>query len=366
MSEIITVRDSDTVAAEINTIKETARQVMIASAIMIGGKLAEAKSMVPHGEWGKWLEEKVDYSQSTADNLMKLHREYGQGQASLFDNWTNSEAFAKMSYTQHLAMMALPFESRLAFAEEHHADQMSTRELDRAVRDELDKLKAQLSDTEEQMAATQTELADAVEDRDRAEQSAKDASLEAMSYLAEKKKAEDAAAKAEQEKIRAEKSEKAALSLVDKLKAQLAEAESQRKAAMEELEEAKKNPEIPAAAMEAMRLEVEAESVKKATEKLAGELAEAQKRAEAEAEARKAAEEAAEAAARKIAELQTAGKMSDPDVAAYNALAKNMMEEYNRLDGYRLKVAARDSDAGERLKKFQLTLLEQWNASLQG
>ena len=58
MSElkIITVRDSDTVAAEINTIKETARKVMITSAIMIGGKLAEAKSMVPHGEWGKWLE----------------------------------------------------------------------------------------------------------------------------------------------------------------------------------------------------------------------------------------------------------------------------------------------------------------------
>ncbi|TGE36258.1 DUF3102 domain-containing protein [Desulfosporosinus fructosivorans] len=29
------------------------------------------------GEWGKWLEESVSYSQSTADRLMKVFREYG-------------------------------------------------------------------------------------------------------------------------------------------------------------------------------------------------------------------------------------------------------------------------------------------------
>lgn len=98
MSEIITVRDGDIIAAEINVIKENANRVLIASAIEIGKRLVEAKSLLEHGQWMKWLEEKVDYSQSTANNLMKLYQEYGTGEVSLFDNWTNSETFGKLSY----------------------------------------------------------------------------------------------------------------------------------------------------------------------------------------------------------------------------------------------------------------------------
>lgn len=32
------------------------QQAVIFASIEIGGKLMEAKSMVPQGEWGKWLE----------------------------------------------------------------------------------------------------------------------------------------------------------------------------------------------------------------------------------------------------------------------------------------------------------------------
>ena len=365
MNKIITMRDSDTVAAEINTIKETARQVMIASAIMIGGKLAEAKSMVPHGEWGKWLEEKVDYSQSTANNLMKLHQEYGQGQVNLFDNWTNSEAFANMSYTQHLAMMALPFENRLAFAEEHHVEEMSTRELDKAVREELDRLKKQLKDTEDRAEAAEATLADVEEDRNRAEQAARDNDQMAKDYLDAMRKAEKATAKANEDKVRAEKSEASALALVKSLNAKLAEAEAKAQSVAEELEQARNNPEISAAVMEEMRLQVEADAVKKATEKLEAQLAEARKQAEEATAARNAAEQAVADAARKLEQARTADKMADPDVASYKALSESLRAEYDRLNGYRLKVAERDPDAGERLKQFQKAMLAQWTAAIQ-
>ena len=74
-SNIVTTRDSEIVAAEINTIKRQVQETMIAGSLRIGEKLQEAKSLVPQGEWGKWLEENVEYSQSTAENLMKLYRE---------------------------------------------------------------------------------------------------------------------------------------------------------------------------------------------------------------------------------------------------------------------------------------------------
>ena len=135
MSDIITARDGDIIAAEINVIKEHAAKVVISSAIEIGKRLAEAKSMVEHGQWGKWLAEKVDYSQSTANNMMKLYQEYGTGEVNLFDNWTNSEAFGKLSYTQHLALLALPFGERAEFAEQHQVADMSTRELEKVIRE---------------------------------------------------------------------------------------------------------------------------------------------------------------------------------------------------------------------------------------
>ncbi|KUO77205.1 MAG: hypothetical protein APF81_28130 [Desulfosporosinus sp. BRH_c37] len=46
-------------------------------AIEIGRRLQVAKALVKHGEWGKWLEESVSYSQKTAERLVKHYEEYG-------------------------------------------------------------------------------------------------------------------------------------------------------------------------------------------------------------------------------------------------------------------------------------------------
>ena len=77
MTELAISRTPEVIAAEINVIKAQTREVVCKSAIEIGRRLVEAKRCVPHGSWGAWLEENVEYSERTAQDLMKMFEEYG-------------------------------------------------------------------------------------------------------------------------------------------------------------------------------------------------------------------------------------------------------------------------------------------------
>ena len=78
-------------AVEIVTFDRQAKITAVSCAIEIGERLLEAKELVPHGEWGNWLKKNVNYSQSTANNFMRLYKEYGNDQGSLFTTLTNSQ-----------------------------------------------------------------------------------------------------------------------------------------------------------------------------------------------------------------------------------------------------------------------------------
>ena len=58
--------------------------MVLGYAIEIGRKLVEAKAMLPYGQWGQWLKEEVEFSQSSAQNFMRIFEEYGAKQVSLF------------------------------------------------------------------------------------------------------------------------------------------------------------------------------------------------------------------------------------------------------------------------------------------
>lgn len=122
MSEtaIMRTRTPEIIAAEINTIKAQTREAVCKSAIEIGRRLAEAKCCIPHGGWGAWLEENVDYSERTAQDLMKMFEEYGN---------TNTQAIADLSYTQALLLTRLDGEARAELLEKENVSEMSTREL---------------------------------------------------------------------------------------------------------------------------------------------------------------------------------------------------------------------------------------------
>ena len=135
MSELMVNRTPEIIAAEINGIKEQTRKMVLYNSIEIGRKLTEAKLLVEHGEWGKWLETAVDYSKSTANNLMKIFQEYGSEQITLLDNNLKSQAFGNLNYSQAVLLLGIPMEERENFVKEHNVEDMSTRELEKVIKE---------------------------------------------------------------------------------------------------------------------------------------------------------------------------------------------------------------------------------------
>lgn len=167
-----TERTAQTVALEIRTLKNQARSIVISYAIEIGRKLEEAKAMVPYGEWGAWLKREVSYSPSTAQNLMRVFRAYGDDQMSLFGG-PKSQTFGNLTYTQALKLLDITDEEeREQFASENDVEHMSVRELDEAIKErnaarkdaeqarfEADAAKNEAEQTKEEAARARENLA---------------------------------------------------------------------------------------------------------------------------------------------------------------------------------------------------------------
>lgn len=116
----ITPRTIEDVTIEIIAYKNnTARNI-----IEIGKRLIEAKEMLPHGEWGKWLEEKVEFSQNTAGQFMRVAKEM-----------SNSETFKNLGTGKVFALLTLPAEKRETFVKENPVDEMTTRQLEAAIKE---------------------------------------------------------------------------------------------------------------------------------------------------------------------------------------------------------------------------------------
>ena len=90
-------RDIGVITMEIKTLHRQAQQVVLGYAIEIGRRLREAKEQLPHGRWGDWLKTEVEFSQSTANNFMRIFDEYGANQFSLFGMEAKSQALGNLS-----------------------------------------------------------------------------------------------------------------------------------------------------------------------------------------------------------------------------------------------------------------------------
>lgn len=142
--------------------------------LTIGRCLIEAKEMLPHGEWKDWLADRVEFSERAAQRFMRLARE-----------WSNPTALSDLGATKALTLLALPAEERERFMEDNNVIDMTTRQLEQAIkeRDEARKAaeaaKAEASTAEqarvkmaEDMTLLNARLAGAREDRERALQDA--------------------------------------------------------------------------------------------------------------------------------------------------------------------------------------------------
>lgn len=129
MNDLQVTRTPEMVAAEINLIKDQTRKLVLSNSIAIGRKLKEAKEMLEPGQFGKWLTEAVDFSQSTANNLMRVYEEYGADQGVLFGSAAKSDVVEKLTYTQAVLLLGVPAEQREDFIKDAHVEDISTREL---------------------------------------------------------------------------------------------------------------------------------------------------------------------------------------------------------------------------------------------
>ena len=328
MNEIITARDIEMVTSDIKYAQRQGARQLLSNLIEIGRLLVEAKSMVNHGEWGRYLEERVDYSQSTANNLMKLYQEYGDNQESFFGTLQNSQAFGNLSYTQALALIALPAEERKEFVETHDVADMSTRQLEQAIKERNEALTAK---------------AEAEEHLDRAGD-------KLMEMEQKNKSQQERITAAEQDRDKAQKGEKAALEQVDKLKKKLENAKKAETAAKEELQKVKDHPEIPESVMEEMRQQVAADAAKQATEDLQKQLEAALQKAETATAQVKAAEE-------KLKAAQKAVQMANPDVAVFQSLYVQLQDTwYRTVDAYQKVCLADENSAAGCLRALNAAI----------
>ena len=184
MSEnVVAVRSIEIVTAEITMIRDNARKVFLESVIQIGTRLEEAKQMVPQGEWTAYLTDKLGYKPSTAQNYMRIAREFGGGQVSLTGK-TAADAFGQLSYSQILPLLGMAEEEREELAEENDLPSMSSREIAALVK-ERDEAKANAVKLKEKDKLLRSKLREANEERDKAQSSLSDAT-QRESVLAER------------------------------------------------------------------------------------------------------------------------------------------------------------------------------------
>ena len=304
-------RNIDAITSEILQLKQDAGSAIIG----IGQRLIEAKSLLPHGEWLPWLTERVEFSERTARNFMRLARE-----------WTNRQALADLGAAKALTLLALPPEERERFMEENH-----------------------VVDGEEKSVIDMTsrELEKAVKERDEARRTAEEARA--------------AADAAEQSRAKIE-ADMAALKELHQ-SAQAAEAHSREELAKvkEELKALQEKPvevavmQVDQDALDNARREAVADMKEKVAKAM-----EFRKKAE---EKRKKAEEDLEALRRQLEAAQQAERRAviagDKDLATFELLFSQGNETVNKLHGLLLKVRGRgDQELSEKLRNALLALAD--------
>ena len=127
------------------------------SFIEIGRRLVEVKAMIPHGEWGDYLKNKVNYSHSMANNFMRIYERFGTAQQSLFGTELKYQSLVNLSMTKLLALCEIPDDEIEMFVEEHDVENISSRELQRIIR-ERDQAVADAKAAEQARAKMQDDM----------------------------------------------------------------------------------------------------------------------------------------------------------------------------------------------------------------
>ena len=263
-------RTPEIIAFEVRTITAS----VLVNIIEIGRRFCEAKAILPHGEFGKWLEG-VGYKTSTANNFMRLFDEYGNQQKSLFGaELENFQTFGNLSYSKALALLDVPKNEREEFAEQHDLEAMTTRELKEAIRerDEATKRAEEAEQTIREYSEENVELTDSLANAEKRIKELESRPVEVAVQEpdpTEVEKRVDEALRAAQEHHKKE---------LDAVNKKLAEAEKKRKAAEDAKTRAEKAADLAKREKSADKNTAEAEKQKAEIERLTAEAEELRKK----------------------------------------------------------------------------------------
>ena len=294
------VRDIEVITHEILDAKRAGGEAILT----IGKGLMEAKAVLPHGEWLPWLTEKVEYSERVAQKFMRLARHY-----------SNPNTCSDLGMSKALMLLALPEQSREEFIGElHEVDgeeksviDMTARELQAAIKERDEALKAAEQAKAEQSAAEQARKKIAA-DIAMANERIAGLNAEVEAQSAKAREAQDAAA------IEAARKE-AESAMRDKLD----KAEARTEKARADLMEA--NSALQRAKLEREQMESE----------LRNQLAQAEKKA---------------------------ALTSSEDLVLFRALFDQAQELANKMGGVLLKVRPKDPEKAQGLSKALIALAD--------
>lgn len=152
------------ITAEIRYITESLNRTVLTGIIEIGKRFEMAKSLVEHGKWGEYCEEYTGYSQSMAENYIKVYKEYGSEQQSLFGDFTKSQSIGNLGITKLIELTALPADEREKFVEDNNVTEDTTV---KELRELIKHQDAQLTEAASKQEETEKKLADNIKSNNR-------------------------------------------------------------------------------------------------------------------------------------------------------------------------------------------------------
>jgi len=205
-------KTTEQLTAEANTLYHQAERLAGMSAMMLaetGRRLLEVKNRIPHGEFGKWCEENLEFSYRKAARTMQL-AEKMDDENSLF---SKMPTLANIGISRVWALLAAPEEVAAEVVENNDVESMKVREL----QDELSRVKAEKEaaerkadtldrnndDIRKELASMQRKLSETVSEEEFAEmQAAAQAQKEDLAKELNEAKAEAADIQAKLDKAK--------------------------------------------------------------------------------------------------------------------------------------------------------------------
>jgi len=344
-------RDINTITQAFRFTAAQAQRMALTYVIQMGQLLTEAKELLnDRQEFERWLAEEAECKKSTAYNYMRIATEYGGAQVDLFGNASNA-AMEKLTYSQAVALLAMPAEEREEFVEQHDVETMSTRELKKAI-EERDAARREAEEAKEK-AKKAEEYSDKADDyAGELERSLEDAKedIEALQVQLETEKRnkpdvsglERQVQTAQENSKRLEKSLETAQNDAEKVRKKLNEALERSQNLERELEETKAKPIIPLATLEKLSAEAAEQAEKDYAEKL-----EALERAKGEAQA-------------EVERLRKQLAQSGEEVTICRTYLTDMTTMLNKMSGILIKLQGKEPEMAEKLKSAIRSILTQY------